>query len=275
MSVQKKIACVNDISGIGKCSLTVALPIISALKSQCCPITTAVLSSQTGYPKYTFRDLSDDLDDYIDVLDKLEKKFDIIYSGFLGSKNQISKVKKLIKNNSSFVVVDPVLGDNGRRFSIFDDDFLVEMKSLVSSADLITPNITEANILLDRKIDFFDYNRDELKKICIDLSNMGPNLVIITGFVKDNKIQNISYDKISDKMDIISVDYNSVSFSGTGDIFTSIITGLIARNYSLKDSVKIATKFISDAVEFTTKQNFYDRNDGILFEFFLDKLINL
>lgn len=273
MKLQKKIACVHDISGIGKCSLTVALPIISSLKCQCIPVTTAVLSSQTGYPKYTFRDLSEDLDQYIDVLNELNQSFDCIYSGFLGSKNQIKSVERLINyNKNALVVVDPVLGDNGNRFSIFDDEFVSEMKTLVEMADLITPNITEANLLLDRKIDHMNYTDTELKEICIKLSKMGPKYIVITGFVRDNQIYNICYDSTTDTIDMIGVDYNEISFSGTGDTFTSIIVAMMARGLQLENAVDAATNFIKKSVDYTAQQGNLDRNDGILFEYFLSEL---
>ncbi len=272
--MQKKIACINDISGLGKCSLTVALPIISALKCQCCPLTTSVLSSQTGFSKYTFTDLTDSMEEYIQVWQDLSKKFDTIYSGFLASKKQIEIVEKFIKmNKNSFVIVDPVLADLGNIFPIFNDDDVKEMRNLVSMADLITPNITEANLLLSKKTDFFDYDDEDLKKLCIQLSEMGPKYVIITGFEENNKIFNICYNSKSKSMTKIGTDYNKVSFSGTGDTFTSIIAGMVTRGFSIEESVSCATDFISEAVEFTVKKGDFDRNDGILFEYFLDRLI--
>lgn len=276
MVKQIKIACINDISGIGKCSLTVALPILSSLKCQCCPITTAVLSCQTGYPRYTFRDLTSDLDEYIDVLKYLNVGFDGIYSGFLGSKKQADYVLKLINNNpSSFVIVDPVLGDNGKIYSIFDNEFIQSMRDLVSRADLITPNITEANILLGNNTNFFDYDDKQLKNICKLLSQIGPKYVVITGFIRNNTIYNICYDADKDCINMVGSDYNNISFSGTGDIFTSIISGLIMRGYDLYSAVSIATKFIKKTVDYTSSQPKYDRNDGIMFEYFLGDLVIL
>jgi len=276
VDMQKKIACINDISGIGKCSLTVALPIISALKCQCCPLTTSVLSSQTGYPKYTFKDLTDSMEEYIQVWHDLDRKFDTIYSGFLGSGRQIKIVEKFINmNKGAFVIVDPVLADLGNLFPIFSHDDVLEMRKLVSMANLITPNITEANLLASRKADFFDYDDSSLKELCQSLSNLGPKYVIITGFEKNGKIYNICYNSDTDLMTKIGTEYNKVSFSGTVDTFTSIIAGMITRSFSIEDSVKCATDFIYEAVNFTVKQDNFNRNDGILFEYFLDKLVSI
>lgn len=275
-NTQKKIACVNDISGVGKCSLTVALPIISALKCQCCPLPTSVLSSQTGYPKYTFTDLTDSMQSYIDVWHDLGQKFDTIYSGFLGSTEQIKIVENLINlNKNSFVIVDPVLADLGVLFPIFDDNHVKEMKKLVSMADLITPNITEANLLADRKADSFDYNDEQLLELCRDLSKLGPQSVIITGFETNACIMNICYDSSKDKITKIGNKYNKLSFSGTGDIFTSIVTAMVSRSFDINESVQCATDFIYDAVNYTVEGGVFDRNDGICFESFLHRLTSI
>ena len=274
--MQKKIACINDISGVGKCSLTVALPLISVLKCQCCPLPTSVLSSQTGYPNYTFVDLTSSIQDYIDTWKELGQEFDTIYSGFLGSIEQIKLVENLIKNNNkALVVVDPVLGDLGSIFPIFDDAYVLEMKKLASMADLITPNITEANLLLGLDPDKFNYSDIDLKNICRGLAKQGPNLVLITGFLNDDHIYNISYDAKSDTMTKIGKPYNKMSFSGTGDIFTSIVTALITRGFDIGFSCQIATDFIYDAVNYTASLGSVDRNDGIMFENFLASLCQI
>ena len=276
MIKQNKIACINDISGLGKCSLTVAILIISALKCQCCPLPTSVLSSQTGYPKFSFVDLTSTMDEYINVWQELKAKFDTIYSGFLGSSRQIKLVENLISNNpSSFVIVDPVLADNGSIFPIFTNEDVIEMKKLVTMADLVTPNITEANLLSGRKIDSFDYSDDELLELCRDLSNTGPRYVIITGFERNNCICNISYDSNQDKIDMTCVPFNKISFSGTGDIFTSIVSAMVTRNFDLDICVKTAVDFIYKAVNFTVENGNFDRNDGILFEYFLENLTQI
>lgn len=276
MSNQKKIACINDISGLGKCSLTVAIPIISALKCQCCPLPTSVLSSQTGYPKFSFVDLTNSMDEYIDVWQELGANFDTIYSGFLGSSKQIKLVEKLISNNTtSFVIVDPVLADNGSMFPIFTDEDVVEMRKLVTMADLITPNITEANLLSGRKIDNFDYKDDDLLNLCRDLSKMGPRYVIITGFEEEDSICNICYDRDQDFISKIGVPFNKVSFSGTGDIFTSIVSAMITREFGIDYCVRTAVDFIYKAVDFTVSKEQFDRNDGILFEYLLGDLTSI
>lgn len=274
--MQNKIACVNDISGLGKCSLTVALPIISALKCQCCPMPTSVLSAQTGFSDYSLVDLTDNMDIYLKKWSKLDVKFDAIYSGFLSSVKQIGIVEKLISNYpEAMVVIDPIMGDNGLLFRTFTIKFVQKMKRLVSSADLITPNITEANLLLGRKIDKLNYTDKELKELCIDLANMGPKMIVITGVISDGTIYNISYEKDGDKFDKIGTPYDGKSYSGTGDIFTSIITALVVRGFDLKEAIEKATDFISTSVAETSKDENRDRNMGICFEPFIDMLTRI
>lgn len=269
----KKVVAIHDLSGMGRCSLSVALPILSALKSQCCPFPTAILSNQTGYPKYSFLDLTSEMNTYKNVWANLGVEFDCIYSGFLGSKHQVDIVLEFINDNkNAFVVVDPVMGDNGSIYPIFDNDMCIKVKSLVKYADLITPNITEALILLNEDYSNIDLNINEIISIAKRLSNLGPKKVVITGILDDDKIINLAYEKNTDSHYIIECDYNKISYSGTGDIFTSIITGMIINGFSLYDSVKKASEFIHKSVSYTSQFN-TDRNDGVFFEMFLSDLI--
>ena len=270
----KKVAAINDLSGIGKCSLTVAIPILSALKVQCCPFPTAILSSQTGFSQYTFLDLTNEMESYSNTWKNLNLNIDTIYSGFLGSINQIDIVSNFINQNpSAFVIIDPVLGDDGQLYPIFNKNTCIKMKDLVKHSNLITPNITEACLLLDKKYKQ-NFNEDELINIAKDLSNLGPQKVIITGIIKDNKIYNLSYDKNTDKVFTYGLPYNKCSYSGTGDIFVSIICGLITNNYSLDFAVKTASDFIYKSVSYTSNYE-KDRNQGVMFEMFLNDLTSI
>lgn len=270
----KKVAAINDLSGIGKCSLTAAIPILSALKVQCCPFPTAILSSQTGFSEYTFLDLTKEMKEYSSTWKKLNLEVDTICSGFLGSIDQIDIVINFIKENpNAFVIVDPVLGDNGLLYPVFDKDSCKKMKALVKHSDLITPNITEACLLLNK--DFKkDFSENEIINIAKDLSNMGPQKVIITGIAKDNMIYNLSYDKANDKYFTYGLEYNKCSYSGTGDIFVSIICGLITNGYDLDFAVKTASDFIYKCVSYTSKYK-VDRNHGVMFEMFLNDLTSI
>ena len=270
----KKVAAINDLSGIGKCSLSVAIPILSALKVQCCPFPTAILSSQTGFSQYTFLDLTNEMEQYSNTWKKLNLNIDTIYSGFLGSSSQIDIVRNFIKSNPhAFVIVDPVLGDNGELYPIFNNDTCTKMKDLVIHSNLITPNITEACLLLNE--DYKDnFSEEEVITIAKKLSELGPSKVIITGIIRDNMIYNLSYDKEEDKAFTYGLEYNKCSYSGTGDIFVSIICGLITNNYDLEFAVKTASDFIYKCVSYTSKYE-DDRNQGVMFEMFLNDLTSI
>lgn len=270
----KKVAAINDLSGIGKCSLTVAIPILSALKVQCCPFPTAILSNQTGFSEYTFLDLTNEMKEYSNTWKKLNLEIDTICSGFLGSIDQIDIVINFIKENpKSFVIVDPVLGDNGLLYPIFDEYTCKKMKDLVRHSDLITPNITEACLLLNRNFKK-DFSENEIINMAKDLSNLGPHKVIITGITKDNMIYNLSYDKKNNKSFAYGLEYNKCSYSGTGDIFVSIVCGLVTNNYDLDFAVKTASDFIYKCVCYTSKYE-VDRNQGVMFEMFLNDLTSI
>lgn len=270
----KKVAAINDLSGIGKCSLGVAIPILSSLKVQCCPFPTAILSSQTGFSDYTFVDLTEKMEEYSNTWKKLSLHIDTIYSGFLGSIDQIDIVINFIKKNpNTFVIVDPVLGDNGILYPIFDKNTCEKMKDLVKYADLITPNITEACLLLNKKLKN-NFTEDEIINLAKDLSNLGPQKVIITGIINNNMIYNLSYDKNTNKSYTYGLEYNNCSYSGTGDIFVSIVCGLITNGHDFNFAVKKASDFIHKCVCYTVNYE-SDRNQGVMFEMFLNDLTSI
>lgn len=270
----KKVAAIHDLSGVGRCSLTVAIPILSALKVQCCPFPTAILSSQTGFSEYSFLDLTNEMNKYKKVWSNLDIHFDCIYSGFLGSQNQVDIVSKFIDDNkNSLVIVDPVMGDDGDLYPIFDDEICSKIKNLVQKSDIVTPNLTEALILIGENLNNTNLDKSNLVRIAKEVSNLGPSMVVITGIKIEDKIYNLSFDKSLDETYFTSSHFNNVSYSGTGDIFTSILVGMILNGHSLKNSVIKANNFISNVISYTSKFD-TDRNDGVMFEMFLNELTN-
>lgn len=271
----KKVAAIHDLSGVGRCSLSVALPILSALKVQCCPFPTAILSSQTGYPNYSYLDLTNEMNAYKNVWQELNIEFDCIYSGFLGSVDQIDIVSNFIDNNkSALIVVDPVMGDDGEMYPVFNNNICAKIRNLVKKSDIVTPNITEALILVDEDYTKSNLSKSQLIDLAKKVSDLGPNKVIITGIISDNNIHNLAFDKNTNEVYFTSSKFNNVSYSGTGDIFTSIITGMLLNEYSLEYSIKKANEFIHNTVSYTSKFN-NDRNDGVMFELFLNQLITI
>ncbi len=267
----KKVATINDLSGVGRCSLTVSIPVLSTLGVQCCPFPTAVLSCHTGFDNFTFLDITDEMIKYKKSWDNLGVDFECIYSGFLGSEKQIDIVLDFIKEREeALIVVDPVMGDNGKAYSTFTKEMCNKMKNLVSIADIVTPNLTEACILTEEEYSK-NYNDEKILDIAKKISSMGPEKVIITGIIRENKVVNFAYDNEEKSFFKVESDFNNKSYSGTGDIFTSIVIGLILNGHDLNYSVEKATEFIYKTIEYTSKFN-TDTREGIMFELFLKEL---
>lgn len=270
---QKRIAVVNDISGFGRCSVSVALPIISAMKIQCCPLPTAILSAHTGFPDFYFNDYTPHMRAYMNNWNELNIDFDGIYTGFLGSKEQIDIVIefiKMFKKDGTVVIVDPVMGDYGKLYSTYTKEMCDEMKRLIKYADLITPNLTEACKLLDISYPDKSLTSAELEDIAKNLCNNGPSKVVITGLQHNGCIQNFIYE-IGKPYKIINVEKIGEDRSGTGDVFTSIVASNIVKGENLADSVEKATNFISKTIDYTIKLN-VPVTHGICFEEYLTEL---
>ena len=269
----KKIAAIHDISGIGRSSLTVAMPIISTLGVQCCPFPTAILSCQTNYPEFSFFDFTKEMNSYKRVWEKMNISFDCIYSGFLGSEAQIDIVIDFIKSQKkAMILVDPVMGDNGQIYETYTSDLCKKIKYLVTYADIVTPNVTESFILTGQVYNGENINLNILEKQARDIANMGPSKVIITGIVIGNEICNLAYDKENDEMFIVKTKYIEKYYCGTGDIFSSIICGMIVRGFDFKFSIEKASEFINNTIMYTSQFE-TDPNEGVMFEVFLKELI--
>ncbi|MGL4849113.1 MAG: pyridoxamine kinase [Clostridium sp.] len=258
------IALINDISGVGKCSLTASIPVFSYFEIESYPIITAILSNQTGFKDFSFFDFTPHMEGYMDVWEKEKRKFNYIYTGFLGSINQIDIIRNFIlKNKEAFVIVDPIMGDNEKVYSTYSKEMCRKMKELIRYSSLITPNITEAKILTDRTLGK-EISLEEGSFILRELSELGPKIVVLTGIIKGNEIINMAYDKEKDKVYIAKEKYYPYSFSGTGDLFTSVLTSLIIRKINLKEALEISSKFIRRAIEETIKNEF-DTREGVKF----------
>ena len=270
----KNVAAIHDLSGLGRCSLTAVVPILSVMGLHCCPLPTAVLSNQTGYDDYTFLDLTANLPGYISHWEKLGICFDTIYSGFLGSESQIDIVIDFIKrfsNPGTLVAVDPVMGDNGKMYSAFSVSLCNHMKNLIRHADIVFPNITEAMLLTDCNIPISEIRKSDISFIAREISKAGPQQVIITGAVNGDYVTNYVFDFKNNQITEISEGYNHKSYSGTGDIFASIVCGGLTLGRDLNQSVTTAAHFIEKAVRYTDSFN-SDTKEGVIFEPFLKEL---
>ena len=217
---------------------------------QFCPLPTAFLSTHTGgFEGFTFFDFTPHLEAYLAHWKKLGLRFDCVYSGFLGSVEQIGYVRKLIKDfDSGISVIDPVMGDNGILISIYDDQMCRSMRELVSIADVATPNITEACLLTER--DFTGHEIDETtsRSLCEGILALGTKSVVLTGVVRENRLYNCIMDKDGYReLDIDELPYHQ---HGTGDVFASVVVAGLMRGYSLTQSVDSAARFVYDCMEY-------------------------
>lgn len=279
----KKIAVINDLSGFGKCSLTAAIPIISVLKAQCCPIMTAVLSNQTGYDNYFCKDLTDELPAVIGKIKKLNPTFDGILTGFISNPKQGKIIADFIdcfKKDGTLVVVDPVMADDGAVYDCYTDECVNAIKEITKKADIITPNLTELCILCDDDFNVVNSLSDNNKLtavwiMCESLCRKSErNLKIAVSGIHLNGdiIANAVFDGGS--FDVVKTKALGGSFSGTGDILSSIITAKCTAGETLLNAVSCAVNFIGKAINETIRDTNGDYNpaDGVHFEKFLAEL---
>lgn len=272
-ATQKKIAAINDLSGYGRCALTVSIPVISHMKIQCCPVPTSILSNHTGYEEYFFDDYSDRLPDYIGMWKKLNLKFDGIMSGFLGSQAQIAIVEEFVKQfaaDTTKIVIDPVMGDHGKIADTYTEEMCVEMKRLVSLADIITPNLTEACRLTDIPYRETGWKRTQLLAMAQKLNDMGPNQIVITGIVQGQFLANYVYEK-GEMPQMIRTHRVGDERCGTGDLFAAIIAADAVNGVPFRKSVKKASSFVRKSMIKSIEMKI-DRKNGVCFEEILPAL---
>ncbi|MCR5208130.1 MAG: pyridoxamine kinase [Eubacterium sp.] len=264
----KKIAVINDISGFGKCSLSAALPVISAHNIQCCPLPTGVFSNQTGYDSFESADMTPYLKAFIGEWKKLNPVFDGILTGFIPNSEQGSIILGFIrdfKSENTVVAVDPIMGDDGEIYPCYDEKSIAAVKALAKCADLITPNVTELALLCSMPLGK-EYSVGEIEKMCRSLGN---KLIAVTGItLNENEIANAVYD--GESFNLVTSVKHGGHFSGTGDIFSAYVISEYINSRDFYASVKAAASFIEKAVAATE----YDPSEsyvaeGIDFERFL------
>lgn len=269
---QKKIAVINDFCGFGRCSLAVSLPIISALKVQCCPLPTSIFSNHTGFESFYFTDFTEHMDAFTDEWLKLGLQFNGILTGFLGSPQQISIVKRFLekfKKENTVSVIDPVMGDYGKLYSTYSPQLAKQMVALVPFADILTPNLTEACFLTDTEYRP-DIGETELLEICKRLSDLGPQKIVISGLERGSDLENFIFEAGNSP---VTVREHKVgpSRSGTGDVFSSVIAADAVNGIELTESVRHASAFIAKVLRRTLELDL-PKTDGICFEEYLKEL---
>ena len=281
----KKIALINDLSGFGNCSLTAAIPVISALRLEACPLPTAILTAQTGFPGYYCDDYTDRMDFFTSKWADMGVRFDGICSGYLASPAQIAKVKNFLnefQKPDTLYLMDPVLGDHGRPHPFCTDAFIKGMRELSELATVITPNLTEACLLADIPYDDLyahRYEEDYLPRVqdmCITLLERSTKTqtVIVTGILQEDAdglyVTNLAVSR--EEFACTSTPYTGVSFSGTGDLFASAICGYLVNGTPLQEAMDRTVDFLQPAIEEATN-NAIPRDFGIPFQKYLSRLI--
>ena len=272
---QTRLALINDITGFGRCSVTIELPILSALKIQVCPLPTAILSVHTGFNNYFLDDFTDRMNAYIDSWAQNKLMFDAVATGFLGSVDQIEIVKNFIEQSDAQIMIDPVMGDHGKIYASYTKKMCVEMRGLLSSADLVTPNLTEACELLG-----VPYPADGIisdSKLATLAANIAARTrgrrVVITGVTLDfddgTSIANFVHDR--GKINLVTVKRLGLDRSGTGDAFFAVLAGALLNGETLVDSARKAADFVSKCIEYAEKLEL-PWNHGLPFEEFLTEL---
>lgn len=270
-------AAIHDLSGFGRSSLTIILPVLSSMGVQVCPLPTALLSTHTGgFDDYVFLDLTENMEAVSRHWKKLDVQFDAVYSGFLGSSSQVEIVRNFIdtfRREEQLVMVDPVLGDDGETYGPFGEDMVKQMRRLVEKADIITPNYTEASLLLDEPFET-EANPELLKEWMLRLSDMGPKIVIITSvqMTEQPEISTVTaYDREDGRFWKVVCDYVPVFYPGTGDLFASVLVGALLQGDSLPIAVERAVRFVSMSIRATFGHRTPNR-EGVLFERVLGSL---
>lgn len=275
MKHQKKIALINDITGFGRCSVTVQLPLISALKIQACPLPTAILAAHTGFPVHYMDDYTRHMRAHMDNWQALNLQFDGILSGFLGSKAQIELVLEFaerFKREQTLFVVDPVMGDGGKLYSSYDQELCEEMRKLLKVADVLTPNLTEVCQLLSLAYPQQMPTEASLEQMAKALTEHGAKQIVITGLVDEatNTVYNYIYEQ--GKNPYLQANQRiATEHSGTGDAFVAILTASLLNGESLTKSVEKSARFVGKAMEYTNSLG-VPWNYGLCFEEYLTDL---
>ncbi|MBR4555830.1 MAG: pyridoxamine kinase [Ruminococcus sp.] len=267
MTVPKKVAAIHDISGVGRCSLTVIIPVLSAMGIQVCPVPTAVLSAHTGYGEFVMKDLTDYIPAALAHYKKLGLGFDCIYTGFLASSEQIDHCLEFFEGfPEALKVVDPVMGDNGISYQTYTRELCERMSELAAVADIITPNLTEAAILLGERFPEKDADAEMMRDWLVRLSEKGPRMVVITSVrMGQGSICTVGYDRETGRFWKTGGEYVPISYSGSGDMFASLLTGSILEGDSLPVAMDRACSFTQSTIRSTFSLG-TEWTDGIMFE---------
>lgn len=270
----KRVLTVQDISCVGKCSLTAAIPVISAMGIEVCPLPTAILSNHTAFSSFSFLDLTDKIPEILNEWKKQGFHFDAIYTGYLGSIKQIDLVHKILDEfaqNDTLVVIDPCMADNGKLYTGFSQDFVKQMAKLCGRANVILPNMTEACLLVNQNYDDFEHTKMNIQNLIAKLVSLGTKQAVLKGveFSKEKigvaycsqKLFDNNFSTNENNMEDMNIYFHhryDENFHGTGDVFASVVTGALVLKKELKEAVEIACDFIQESIECTLSNPNYN-----------------
>lgn len=271
-----RLLAIHDMCSFGRCSLTAAIPVLSAMGIQVCPFPTAIFSNNMTYDNIDFADFSPHMTKFMDIWQQNGYHYDAIYSGFLANAEQIAIVEDAIQRfaqKDTLVVADPAMADDGSLYGVFNADIVLAMRRLISKATVITPNYTEACLLLDIPYNKTAPTTKKLLEWCQALSQLGPEKIVITSVPSAaGEIKNVSYDNATASYDECMTQRIPLSTCGTGDLLTSVLSGCLLKGYSLHNSIKTATHFMAYCIQATFEAK-TDPREGIQVEPCLAKLM--
>lgn len=277
-SRQKKVLAINDISCVGRCSLTVNLPMISSCGIECSIIPTAILSTHTGgFNNYTYFDFSKEIMPIVKHWNSFNRTYDAVFTGFLASIKQVKLINEIIETykDKSLIIVDPSMADNGKLYKVFNQEFVQEMKLLCFGKDILLPNITEACLLTNTLYKSNNHDEEYIDDIINKLGDLNISKVVITGIMKnEGMIGTIGYDYENKEKYYFESKYIDGYFHGTGDVFSSAFIGAYMNDVTFEKSIEIAIDITYNAIVKTVEQN--NSNDfkfGLEFEKVMPSLI--
>lgn len=265
-SHQPKAALINDFSSFGRCSLAAALPLLSALKVQCCPVPTAIFTNHTGFRHFSWCDFTDRLQSYIKDWKATGLEFSAIASGFLSSMEQLDFVERFVqefRRPQTIVLVDPVMGDYGKLYRTFRSDVAQALRRLLKLADVLTPNLTEACILADRRYDE-NMSDDDIFSLAEQLCSLNARACVVSGVIRGGEMTNFIYSREHGRS-TVSVRRIGNDRSGTGDVFSAVILGSLVNGMNLKSAVEKAAAFVEASVRRAVELSI-PPTDGLPFE---------
>ena len=268
-----RIAAIHDLSCFGRCSLTIALPVLSAMGCQCCPLPTALLSAHTGISGFTFLDTTDEMRRISAHWSQLSLHFQAIYTGFLGSAPQINLVEDFLRRfhaPDTLLIMDPVMGDHGTPYKTCTPALRQGLRELVAQADVITPNLTEAAILLD--IPYHESQTADASELVRALSLQGQRSVVLTGYAAaPGQVGALCYDRDTRQVEAVQTARVPQDFPGTGDLFASVLTGALTRGAPLLQAARTAVDFVGSCVARSVAEGAGEA-EGVDFETLLRQL---